>query len=378
VNSRRIIINVLIIFLVILYCFIGKVQGVNNLNVNNSPLVTNYLLQNSEQKITLGIYKYYTDKNGGKYIVDIPGYTTVSEFLRHVFLSEVEVENYRFNQNKDTEYIKTGDIVKINNTKYTAIVLGDLDKDGKCTYKDILAIQNRYNGRLPNVDLMSGTGIEGVSCDLNHDGKFDHYDVGLCAKYYVPPKPKDGVENESKVYLNLGFNGVGSQFQASNNIVENARRIHDYMREKLYAYSCAHNVYNNYSNSCVCNGTSNFGLGLNKSNVNQYYNGIKCIDCSAYVSWGLFESGIEIDRQTSYFFYYGNYSNYPQYKWEKITNWDDLQPGDVLVRETHVEFYEGNGYTLSAGSTEGIRSEHTEKNLQKIAGSFDFAIRVSK
>ena len=67
-----------------------------------------------------------------------------------------------------------------------------------------------------------------------------------------------------------------------------------------------------------------------------------------------------------------------RYRWEKITNWDDLQPGDVLVRETHVEFYEGNGYTLSAGSTEGIRSEHTEKNLQKIAGSFDFAIRVSK
>ena len=160
------------------------------------------------------------------------------------------------------------------------------------------------------------------------------------------------------------------------NIVLNAQRIHNYIRENRYAYSCTHNVSNGYSNSCTCNSTSHFGKPLNANTVQEYYD-IRCIDCSAFVSWVLFESGIDIGRQSSHFFYNQSYERYTQYNWTKITDWNDLQPGDVLVRRGHVGIYEGDGYTLEAGSTGSIRAEHSYGNITSVASRYSFAVRVS-
>ncbi len=181
-----------------------------------------------------------------------------------------------------------------------------------------------------------------------------------------------GQDEESDVGSNTGF-GMNA---VQGNIVLNAKRIHDYIKENSYAYSCTHNVSNGYSNSCTCNSTSCFGKPLNANTVQQYYN-IRCIDCSAFVSWVLYESGIDIGRQTSHFFYNQNYVMYAQYNWTKITDWNDLQPGDVLVRSGHVGIYEGNGYTLEAGSTNSIRADHSYGSIASVASRYRFAVRVS-
>lgn len=164
---------------------------------------------------------------------------------------------------------------------------------------------------------------------------------------------------------------------SSSDIVSVATTIHDYMRENSYAYSCTHNVYDyNYGNNCTCNTQSYFGLSYSAGN---YYN-IRCMDCSTYVSWVLIECGYMDDRHSSYFYYNGDYltnSYTSQFTWTKITDWNELQAGDILVRYKHVEFYIGDGYVLSAGSTNGIRSEKTSKSISEIASEFSFALRVS-
>ena len=92
-----------------------------------------------------GKYKY-----DGNYIIDIPGYTTVKEFKRNVLsLFKVKVEGVT---KEDKEYIKTGDVIKVGGQTYTAVVTGDIDGDGKCTYKDILMEQWIYDN--PNSDFV--------------------------------------------------------------------------------------------------------------------------------------------------------------------------------------------------------------------------------
>lgn len=160
-------------------------------------------------------------------------------------------------------------------------------------------------------------------------------------------------------------------------IVSVATRIHNYIRENQYAYSCYENVRDGYVNTCTCDGTSNFAKPLNASTIQEWYN-MRCIDCSAFVSWVLYESGIDIGRQTSHFFYNEQYTSYTQYNWQKITNWNDLQPGDILVKSGHVGIYIGDGYTLEAGSTNAIRAEKSYGNISSVQNEYSFAVRVTK
>ena len=92
-----------------------------------------------------GKYKF-----DGNYIIDIPGYTTVKEFKKNILsLFKVEVEGIT---KEDKEFIKTGDTIKTGGQTYTAVVTGDIDGDGKCTYKDILMEQWIYDN--PNSDFV--------------------------------------------------------------------------------------------------------------------------------------------------------------------------------------------------------------------------------
>lgn len=163
----------------------------------------------------------------------------------------------------------------------------------------------------------------------------------------------------------------------TGDIASTAIEIHNYINQNNYAYSCEHNVSAGYSNSCTCDGATNFGLELNANTISQYYD-IRCIDCSAFVSWVLYESGIDIGRKSSSFFYNENYETYTQYNWQKITDWNDLQPGDILVKSNHVGIYIGNGSSVEAGSTNAIRKESSFGNLNSIKNYYSFAVRVSK
>lgn len=216
------------------------------------------------------------------------------------------------------------------------------------------------------------------------------YSESLYTNYMYQPNTSKGqfvkgLENRRKSEWLLFTTGYADRLdiQWSDNmyggdIVSVATRIHEYIRENKYAYSCSHNVYGGYVNTCEKNEESHFGKDLNSSTIQDWYE-MRCIDCSAFVSWVLYESGIDIGRQTSDFFYGGGYtSSYTQYNWQKITNWNDLQPGDILVKSGHVEIYIGNGYTLGAGCTDAIRREKSYGNLSSIKNDFAFAVRVTK
>lgn len=168
-----------------------------------------------------------------------------------------------------------------------------------------------------------------------------------------------------------------SSSHSSGDIATTAIKIHSHMETNQYAYACVHNVNAGYSNSCTCNGSSCFAKNLTSSTVSEWYN-IRCMDCSAYVSWVLFESGIDVGRQSSYFFYNGGYSGYPQYKWTKMTDWNQLEAGDILVSSGHVGIYIGDGKSSGAGWTPYIRSKYECTSLAGIRNMYSFYVRVSK
>ena len=66
------------------------------------------------------------------------------------------------------------------------------------------------------------------------------------------------------------------------------------------------------------------------------------IDCSSYVSYVLWASGIKIGNHDSKWYTAKKFltdSACQNYKWTIITNASDLQPGDIFTRNGHVEFY---------------------------------------
>lgn len=136
--------------------------------------------------------------------------------------------------------------------------------------------------------------------------------------------------------------------------------IHDYIREKKFKYDPE--------------GLSHaFGL-KNDSDVNKLKD-LGRIDCSAYVSWVLYASGIKIGMVSSDYFYNEEYKNNKTYKWETIPKSKGesaLKPGDILSRSGHVEFYRGDGTVYCAGSDSHIQDEYSS------LGYWDHATRVGK
>ena len=60
---------------------------------------------------------------------------------------------------KDTELVRTGDYITINNTDYQVALYGDINKDGYiCDIDDIMMVQNNYLGKISvtNLEKLSG------------------------------------------------------------------------------------------------------------------------------------------------------------------------------------------------------------------------------
>lgn len=150
-------------------------------------------------------------------------------------------------------------------------------------------------------------------------------------------------------------NGTNENFSADGTLVEIAKYCHDYIREYKYYYSSA------------------------ETKKIPYPNGTKYIDCSAYVTWVLYRYGYEeftTQKTSSWFNGTG-----PASKGWQVLEAKNAQPGDILVKEGHVEIYVGDG-TYAAGCTEAIRREKSYPGvpLDKIVemGGFTKAIRVTK
>lgn len=113
-----------------------------------------------------------------------------------------------------------------------------------------------------------------------------------------------------------------------------------------------------------------------------YPNGTSYIDCSAYVTWVLYEYGYTEfaghQKDTAWFMGSG-----PSKMGWTILKPSEAKAGDLLVKSGHIEIFAGDGVgTYAAGSTNAIRTEISYKgcSLSKIiaAGGFTRAIRVKE
>lgn len=150
---------------------------------------------------------------------------------------------------------------------------------------------------------------------------------------------------------------------SSNSIVKKAKEIHEYMEANSYKYC----VYG--SNSLEeCKGSEH---GLNTT-FEQSKTGHHNSCCATFVSWVLQECGYISDSE------HLNGANALQNLLKSkgfttITNEADLQPGDILCYNRHVEIYAGDNRIYNAGSGNAIRNSSPQSRSR----SFDYALRAT-
>ena len=165
-------------------------------------------------------------------------------------------------------------------------------------------------------------------------------------------------------------NGTNENFSADGTLVEIAKKCHDYIRENNFYYSSA---TNKEAGKYVTDGISTGNGSI------PYPNGTNYTDCSAYVTWVLYEYGYtEFTTQKTSSWFNGDG---PKSKGWSVLPASSAQPGDILVTSGHVEIYVGDG-TYAAGCTDAIRREKSYSgiSLSRIIdmGGFTKAIRVTK
>lgn len=173
---------------------------------------------------------------------------------------------------------------------------------------------------------------------------------------------KDIYEDRRKKEWRLfttGYNNVtNSYFPQSSEILQVADIIHEHMENIKYQYSLD-------------------GARLPNSFEECYTKPYIC--CATYVSWVLHESGYEKSLTHS------SGTLYEQYKdeFEYISNYNELQPGDVVFFRNgdnnsygfgHVEIYNGDDTWFGAGSDKAITSP-APKSTGNRSGSFWGALR---
>lgn len=126
-----------------------------------------------------------------------------------------------------------------------------------------------------------------------------------------------------------------------------ADNIHKYMEQNNYLY-CVYfcNNLEEHTNSGEC--------GLNVT-FEESMTGHNSSCCATYVSWVLQEAGyLERSEHTDCADDLAEYL-YNEKKWEKIYGVDELEPGDVIYYDGHIEIYAGDGKVYNAGSGSAIR-----------------------
>lgn len=173
-------------------------------------------------------------------------------------------------------------------------------------------------------------------------------------------------EKERFTYVENNLSTTAKNISANSSFLEVAKYCHDYLADNQYFYS---SEANKAANRYVDDGKSagrNIPVDTKES--------IRYIDCSAYVSWVLYEYGyteIKGWQKTSSWFFGECTSHYPS--WKKVSL-SQAQAGDILAKEGHVEIYVGNGKVYNCGATSAIRAK--EPTSQTITNGV--AIRVTK
>lgn len=149
-------------------------------------------------------------------------------------------------------------------------------------------------------------------------------------------------------YVNTGTY-YSATSASSSLILQKAKECHDYLRINGYRYK-------------------QVGISIPIKNG-------KTVDCSSYVSWVLYEAGFTEFRghQKTSSYFAANPMN-----WEKISK-ENLQAGDILVYEGHVQIYAGDGKYYNCGSNNSIQTEAPSVYGVSInKSSFLFGLRASR
>ena len=158
--------------------------------------------------------------------------------------------------------------------------------------------------------------------------------------------------------------GIDLSPEFGGDFLEVAKQCHDYLKQNNYYYSSA---ANKSAGEYVYDGTST------GSNIPKPYPGEgNYIDCSAYVSWVLYEYGYtELagwQQSTGTLLSLAN-----RYGWT-VKSGSEAQPGDILLNPgSHTEIYRGNGTSYNAGSTDAIRRDYDTCD----PGGFQYSITVT-
>lgn len=168
--------------------------------------------------------------------------------------------------------------------------------------------------------------------------------VAFCWSFERPGEPRLDVRTQkAREYYNQY---QGMTMPSGGIIIQIADTIHKYMEENSYTY-CVH--YNNSLEECGKYGKS---CGLSTTFEASKQNKKTC--CATYVSWVLQEAGhiTEIEYKNGA----NDLKNLLISKgWTQIYSVSELQPGDVLYYNGHIEIYAGDGTVYNAGSGNAIR-----------------------
>ncbi len=193
------------------------------------------------------------------------------------------------------------------------------------------------------------------------DSALVNYEHELYTTYMSSPVTSEGeylagLERRRKsewVLFQTGYYDIIDSWHISGGkIIECAKYIHEYMEENSYTYCVVSNVD---GDECSQYGKSH---GLNttfEKSKSEHHN--TC--CATYVSWVLQMAGYVTEEEHIENNLNGahNMKNFLESKgWEKITNYQDLEPGDILYYSRgHVEIYAGDDTIYNAGTGWAIR-----------------------
>lgn len=160
------------------------------------------------------------------------------------------------------------------------------------------------------------------------------------------------------ILFRTGYYREINQWQSSgDDILDVADQIHYYMEKHGYTY-CV--FYTNEYEECGKYGKK---CGLNSS-FEASMSGHQNTCCATFVSWVLQEAGYitEKDHDREGLNSAKAIRNFLKNNgWTVISSVSDLQPGDVLCYNGHVEIYAGDGTVYNAGSGNAIRGESPSK-----------------
>ena len=189
--------------------------------------------------------------------------------------------------------------------------------------------------------------------DRDNNANFNHK---LYTQYMSKPVTSKGeyvygLERRRKsewILFQTGYYDVLDKwYKEGSTILEVADAIHKYMEEYQYTY-CVYNC--NKGEECPKYGKQH---GLNTT-FEKSKTGHHNTCCATYVSWVLQEAGYITEEEHTNGA--GQIRNLLVSKgWIQITSVSELEPGDVLYYQGHVEIYAGDGKVYNAGSGYSIR-----------------------